>query len=36
MRGVSEDPGSEAESKVNRTGIVAGEGTASVLSKEEQ
>ena len=36
MRGVSEDPGVKAESKVDRTGIVAGEGTTSVLAKEEQ
>ena len=33
MRGVSEDPGMEAESKVDCRGIVVGEGTTSVLAK---
>ena len=36
VRGGSEDPGVEAESKVDRRGIVAGEGTTSVLAEEEQ
>ena len=36
MRGVSEDPGVQAESKVDRRGVVAGEETMSMLAKEEQ
>ena len=36
VKGVSEDPGVGAESKVGRRGIVAGEGTTFVLAKGEQ